>query len=31
MALYVMLLLGGTPIGAPILGWVGEAFGPAGP
>ncbi|HEV2927498.1 MAG TPA: MFS transporter [Propionibacteriaceae bacterium] len=28
MALYLMLLLGGTPLGAPILGWVGEAFGP---
>jgi MFS family permease len=28
MALYVMLLMGGTPFGAPILGWVGEAFGP---
>ena len=27
MALYMMLLLGGTPIGAPLLGWVGEAFG----
>ena len=28
MALYMMLLLGGTPIGAPILGWIGEMFGP---
>ena len=28
MALYMMLLLGGTPIGAPILGWIGEIFGP---
>jgi MFS family permease len=28
MALYMMLLLGGTPIGAPILGWVGEVLGP---
>ena len=28
MALYMMLLLGGTPIGAPILGWIGELFGP---
>jgi MFS family permease len=27
MALYMMLLLGGTPIGAPLLGWIGEAFG----
>jgi MFS family permease len=28
MALYAMVLMGGTPIGSPILGWVGEAFGP---
>jgi MFS family permease len=28
MALYAMVLMGGTPIGAPIIGWVGEAFGP---
>ena len=28
MALYFMLLLGGTALGAPILGWVGEVFGP---
>jgi len=28
MALYIMLLMGGTPIGAPILGWLGEAMGP---
>jgi len=28
MALYMMVLMGGTPIGAPILGWVGEVFGP---
>jgi MFS family permease len=28
MALYMMLLLGGTPIGSPILGWIGEVFGP---
>ena len=28
MALYMMLLLGGTPIGSPILGWIGEMFGP---
>ena len=27
MALYMMVLMGGTPIGAPILGWVGEALG----
>lgn len=28
MALYIMVLMGGTPIGAPILGWVGQLFGP---
>jgi MFS family permease len=28
MALYGVVFLGGTPIGAPIAGWVGEAFGP---
>jgi MFS family permease len=28
MALYATVLLGGTPIGAPLIGWVGEAFGP---
>ena len=28
MALYAMVLMGGTPIGAPLLGWVGEVFGP---
>ena len=28
MALYMMVLMGGTPIGAPMLGWVGEVFGP---
>ena len=27
MALYMMLLMGGTPFGAPLLGWVGSAFG----
>lgn len=27
MALYMMVFMGGTPIGAPIVGWVGEAFG----
>ena len=27
MALYMMVLMGGTPVGAPILGWVGEVFG----
>lgn len=28
MALYAMVLMGGTPIGAPLIGWVGQAFGP---
>jgi MFS family permease len=28
MALYMMVFMGGTPLGAPIIGWVGEAFGP---
>jgi MFS family permease len=27
MALYIMVLMGGTPIGSPILGWIGEAMG----
>jgi MFS family permease len=27
MALYVMIFLGGTPLGAPIIGWIGEVFG----
>ena len=27
MALYMMVLMGGTPLGAPIVGWVGETFG----
>ncbi|MFL6158152.1 MAG: MFS transporter [Marmoricola sp.] len=27
MALYMMLVMGGTPIGAPIVGWVGATFG----
>lgn len=27
MAIYMMVMQGGTPIGAPILGWVGEVFG----
>ena len=28
MALYIMVLMGGTPLGAPILGWIGETLGP---
>ena len=27
MALYLMIFMGGTPIGSPIVGWVGETFG----
>jgi MFS family permease len=26
-ALYLMVFMGGTPIGSPFIGWVGEAFG----
>ena len=28
MALYMAIFLGGTPIGAPLLGWAGEVWGP---
>jgi MFS family permease len=28
MALYVMVFLGTTPVGAPLVGWVSAAFGP---
>ena len=28
MALYMMIFMGGTPVGAPIVGWIGDAFGP---
>jgi MFS family permease len=28
MALYMMVFLGATPIGSPIVGWIAEAFGP---
>jgi MFS family permease len=28
MALYVAIFLGGTPVGAPFVGWVADAFGP---
>ncbi len=27
MALYLMIFIGSTPIGAPVVGWVGEVFG----
>ncbi|WP_296667339.1 MFS transporter [Demequina sp.] len=28
MALYMMVFLGGTPIGSPVVGWIGENWGP---
>lgn len=28
MALYMAVFMGGTPVGAPVVGWVGDAFGP---
>jgi predicted MFS family arabinose efflux permease len=28
MALYLAVFMGGTPVGAPLIGWVGEAWGP---
>jgi MFS family permease len=28
MALYMAIFLGGTPFGAPIIGWIGDTFGP---
>lgn len=28
LALYMAILMGGTPIGAPIVGWVADQFGP---
>lgn len=28
MALYMAIFMGGTPIGAPLIGWVADAFGP---
>jgi MFS family permease len=27
MALYMMIFMGGTPLGAPVVGWVGHTFG----
>jgi MFS family permease len=27
MALYMTIVMGGTPIGSPIIGWVGQHFG----
>ena len=28
MALYMAIFMGGTPVGAPVLGWIGDAWGP---
>ena len=28
MALYMAVFMGGTPLGAPFIGWIGETFGP---
>jgi len=28
MGLYMLVFLGGAPIGSPLVGWVAEAFGP---
>ena len=28
MALYMAIFFGGTPLGAPIIGWVGDVLGP---
>ncbi len=28
MALYMVAFMGGTPVGAPVIGWIGETFGP---
>ena len=30
MALYMCIFMGGTPLGAPLLGWVAESGAPAG-
>jgi len=27
MALYLMVFMGGTPLGSPFIGWIGETFG----
>jgi MFS family permease len=27
MALYLMVFMGGTPFGSPLIGWIGETFG----
>jgi MFS family permease len=27
MALYMMIFMGGTPLGSPFIGWIGETYG----
>ena len=27
MALYMTVVMGGTPLGAPVIGWIGEQLG----
>ena len=27
MAIYMMVFMGGTPVGSPLIGWIGETFG----
>ncbi len=27
MAIYMTIIMGGTPLGAPLIGWIGQAFG----
>ncbi|MFT4088990.1 MAG: MFS transporter [Gordonia sp. (in: high G+C Gram-positive bacteria)] len=31
MALYMTVLMGGTPLGSPLMGWLAEVFGPRAP
>lgn len=31
MALYTMVVMGGTPVGSPLMGWLAEAVGPRAP
>jgi MFS family permease len=28
MALYMAIFMGGTPVGAPVIGWIGDVWGP---
>jgi MFS family permease len=28
MALYMAIFMGGTPFGAPLIGWIGDTWGP---